>query len=64
MTQSVKKQPKLLTLKQASEILNCHPNTLRKWDSKGYLIAVRFGTRQDRRYRREDIMHLLQKRKD
>jgi excisionase family DNA binding protein len=47
MTQSEKKQPKLLTLKQASEMLNCHPNTLRKWDTKGYLVAVRFGTRRD-----------------
>jgi excisionase family DNA binding protein len=61
MTQSEKKQPKLLTLKQASEILNCHPNTLRKWDAKGYLVAIRFGTRRDRRYRREDVMKLLKK---
>lgn len=64
MTQSEKKQPKLLTLKQASETLGCHPNTLRKWDAKGYLVAVRFGTRQDRRYRREDIMRLLKKKQD
>ena len=64
MTQSEKKQPKLLTLKQASETLNCHPNTLRKWDAKGYLVAVRFGTRRDRRYKREDIMRLLKKQQD
>ena len=63
MTQSEKKQPKLLTLKQASELLNCHPNTLRKWDAKGYLVAVRFGTRRDRRYRSEDIMNLLKKQR-
>jgi len=62
MTQSEKKQLKLLTLKQASEMLNCHPNTLRKWDAKGYLVAVRFGTRRDRRYLREDIVGLLKKR--
>ena len=61
MTQSEKKQPKLLTLKQASELLNCHPNTLRKWDAKGYLVAMRFGTRRDRRYRKEDVMKLLKK---
>jgi len=63
MTQSEKKQPKLLTLKQTSEMLNCHPNTLRKWDTKGYLVAVRFGTRRDRRYRREDVIKLLGKSK-
>lgn len=62
MTQTSKKQPKLLTLKQASEILGCHPNTLRKWDNKGYLVAVRFGTRRDRRYKREDVMKLLSKK--
>ena len=61
MTQSERKQPKLLTLNQACGLLNCHPNTLRAWDKKGYLIAVRFGTRRDRRYRREDVMKLLKK---
>ena len=61
MPQSGKKDPKLLTLKQACELLNCHPNTLRAWDEKGYLVAVRFGTRRDRRYRREDVMKLLEK---
>jgi excisionase family DNA binding protein len=59
MTQSDKKEPKLLTLKQACELLNCHPNTLRAWDKKGYLVAVRFGTRGDRRYRSEDVLKLL-----
>lgn len=56
-----KKQPRLLTLKQACEMLNCHPNTLRAWDRKGYLVAVRFGTRRDRRYRKEDVIKLLEK---
>ncbi len=60
MTQGVK-QPKLLTLKQVSELLNCHPNTLRKWDASGYLKAVRIGTRRDRRYRREDIQRFIKK---
>lgn len=61
MTQGEQKQPKLLTLQQACDILNCHPNTLRAWDKKGYLVAVRFGTRRDRRYRREDVMKHLEK---
>ena len=51
--------PELLTLKEACEILKCHPNTLRQWDRKGILIAVRFGERKDRRYRKEDILKLL-----
>ena len=54
--------PELLTLKEASEILKCHPNTLRQWDRKGILVAVRFGERKDRRYRKEDILKLLEQK--
>ena len=62
MTQSGKRLPKLLTLRETSELFNCHPNTLRAWDKKGYLVAVRIGLRNDRRYRREDVMKLLEKK--
>jgi len=56
--------PELLTMKETCEILKYHPNTLRQWDRKGILVAVRFGERKDRRYRKEDILKLLnQKRK-
>lgn len=55
--------PELLTLQEAAAMLKCHPNTLRQWDNKGILVAVRFGERKDRRYRREDIMRLLKKQK-
>ena len=52
--------PALLTLREAGEILKCHPNTLRNWDRKGILKAVRIGERKDRRYRREDILNLTE----
>jgi len=55
--------PELLTLKEACEILRCHPNTLRQWDKKGILVAIRFGERKDRRYRRKDILKLLNQKK-
>lgn len=55
--------PDILTLRQACEVLNCHPNTLRQWDRKGTLVAIRFGERKDRRYRKEDILKLISKRK-
>jgi excisionase family DNA binding protein len=55
--------PDILTLKQACDVLNCHPNTLRQWDNKGILSAMRFGTRKDRRYRKEDIVKFLNKSK-
>lgn len=53
--------PELLTITEVSEILKVHPNTLRKWDKKGVLKAVRFGQRGDRRYRKEDILRLTSK---
>ncbi len=50
----------LLTLKEACELLKVHPNTLRAWDKKGILPAVRIGERRVRRYRKEDIRKLMQ----
>jgi len=55
------KLPELLTLAEACQILKVHPNTLRKWDKKGILVAVRFGERKDRRYKREDIEKFINK---
>jgi len=57
------KLPELLTLAEACQILKVHPNTLRKWDKKGILVAVRFGERRDRRYRKEDISKLFTTKK-
>lgn len=53
------KLPEILTMKQASEILNVHPNTLRNWDNKGTLKAIRFGSRRDRRYKKSNILKLI-----
>jgi len=50
---------KLLKLKEAAEILSVHPNTLRLWDRKGILVAVRIGEKKIRRYRLEDIRKLI-----
>lgn len=53
----------VLTLKQASELLSCHPNTLRKWEQEGIVKCYRLGLRGDRRFRKEDILSLLKKNK-
>lgn len=49
----------LLTLEQASQILNISPWTLRQWDNQKKFVAVRIGSRKDRRYRKEDILKVL-----
>ena len=52
---------KLLTLREAAELLNVHIRTLQRWDESGVLVAIRVGTGRHRRYRREDIERLLKK---
>jgi len=54
----------LLTLKQASELLQVHPNTLRAWDKKGILKAVRIGERRLRRYKREDLVKFTEHKQE
>jgi excisionase family DNA binding protein len=53
------KKDEIITLAEACDILGMHPNTLRKWDNKGFLKAIRIGTRKDRRYRKSDVLKLL-----
>ncbi len=53
--------PELITLKEASEALKVHPNTLRAWDKKGILVAVRIGEKRIRKYKKEDIIKLINK---
>ncbi len=58
-TVSPNELPELLTLVEASALLKVHPNTLRQWDKKKILVALRFGARRDRKYRKNDIIKLL-----
>jgi excisionase family DNA binding protein len=53
--------PILLNIRQVSRILGVHPDTLRVWDNEGRLPAVRLGSRRDRRWRREDILKIIEK---
>ena len=50
---------KLLTIRQASEVLNVHVETLRRWDRSGKLKAIRVNDRGDRRYKSEDLEKML-----
>ncbi len=48
-----------LTLRQVSELLKVHPNTLRNWDRNGTLKAIRIGEKKIRRYKKEDVIKFL-----
>lgn len=53
--------PPLLRISQTAELLSVSPWTLRLWDKNGKLKPVRVGARKDRRYKREDILKILEK---
>ena len=54
----------LLTLQETAKILKVHPNTLRHWDNKGILKAIRIGIKKVRRYRKEDIEIFINKKNE
>lgn len=59
-----KEYPDIFTLKQASDALNCHPNTLRTWEREGLIKCIRFGKRGDRRFPKEEILRILKEGTD
>jgi excisionase family DNA binding protein len=56
-------QTKLISIKQASELLGVAPLTLRRWDKSGRLKSIRVGSREDRRYDENKLLELIQKGK-
>lgn len=54
--------PELITLKDACKILKVHANTLRIWDKKGLLVAIRIGQKRAMRYRKVDIEKFINKK--
>jgi excisionase family DNA binding protein len=59
MSKTKSELPKLLTIRQAAEILNVHVETLRRWDKSGKLKAIRINKRGDRRYKPEDLKKMM-----
>ncbi len=52
--------PDILTLEQVCGLLQVHPNTLRNWDRNGTLKAIRIGVRKARRYKKSEIIKLIE----
>lgn len=52
--------PEYLTLKEVSDMLKVHENTLRNWDKNGTLKAIRIGGRKIRRWKKSDVLKFLE----
>ncbi len=50
---------KLLTISEAAALINVHPETLRRWDREGTLVALKVNDRGDRRYRESDLLEFM-----
>lgn len=57
-----KNSPKLLSIKQASELLGINKDTLRNWEKEGKITPLRVGTRADRKYRIGDLERFIDKK--
>lgn len=55
---------KLLRIKEAAEMLGVNPETLRRWDRDGKLLAIKVSKRGDRRYKQEDIQKFIEENKN
>ena len=49
----------LLTASEAAKLLNIHINTIRRWSNLGILPSFRIGPRNDRRFRKRDLLTFL-----
>ena len=49
---------KLLSIQEAADFLGVNPETLRRWDRTGRLVAIKMSDRGDRKYRYEDLLKI------
>lgn len=54
------KDDTLISITKAAQILNVHPETLRRWDKSNKLQATRIGSRGHRKYSMSKIQALLE----
>jgi len=56
---NLKNYPELLTLQEVADIVRVSKMTLKRWDQRGTLKAIRINARGDRRYRKDTIIEFL-----
>ena len=49
----------MLTVREVSEMIHVHPNTLRRWSNKKKIKTYRINERGDRRYDKEDVIRFI-----
>lgn len=54
----------LLTINETAKLINVHPETLRRWDKEGTLVAIKINNRGDRRYKKNEIIEFIKTHKD
>lgn len=59
----MKTDDKLLKIREAADLLGVNPETLRRWDNEGKLVAVKVSKRGDRRYKPEDLKRFIEANK-
>ncbi len=52
----------LLKVSQVADLMNAHPNSVRRWADIGLLPSYRIGLRGDRRFKLRDIHGFLRNR--
>jgi excisionase family DNA binding protein len=53
---------RLLTIREASQLVDVPANTLRRWADRGAVRVYRIGSRFDRRFREKDLVQLMERK--
>lgn len=56
MAEMSRNKHQLLRIGEASKLIGVSIKTLRRWDDKGFLKAIRINPKGNRLYKREDIL--------